>query len=94
MYYSLVYLDDEGRWGMEVGDYESSVVEDERDAMRDSGRNADARPPAGMPRYHSLKRFKILRHRNARQSTINKDVAKINKDHVAALKIIAERTTT
>lgn len=94
MYYSLVYLNEDGRWGMEFGDYKRSVVEEERDAMRDSLRNADDRPPAGMPRYHSLKRFKILRHRNARQSTINKDVAKINKDHVAALKIMAERTTT
>ena len=80
MYYSLLFLDDDGRWGMEFGDHAREVVEEEREAMRDSSRYAD-KPPMGLPRYNSMRRYKILRHRNARQSTINAQIEEINKDH-------------
>ena len=81
MYYSLLFLD-EGRWGVEFGDHDREVVKEERE-----DRIFDMTGPA-------WELYRIARHRNARQATIDKDVAKINKDHVAALKIMAERTTT
>ena len=72
-YFTLVCLDDWNKWGVEFGDYDREVVSDERD-------DAIGESSMGVPRYNSMRRFKILRHADARQATIDADVARLNAE--------------
>jgi len=82
-YYSLLYSGDWNTWGIEFGDYSREAVEEERDAMRESMPEFERfprNPSIGMPRYNSPRRFKILRHRNDKQATIDADAARLNAE--------------